>query len=287
MLFASLVGILAASQVVAVPHIQKRDHSHLAKRNFGRVTFFRSTDSDPNLACQGYYYNDESFPLVALSTSGDFSQDKCGQWITVNYNGKSVSAQVQDACATCSNGQIDLSPGAMRQLDSNYESTGQFNAEWSFGGGGGSPPKKEETTTKEEPKPTPTPEPTPTPTPEPTSTSTSTTSTESSTTSSASVSSSAPVSSSSTLLPSSSLLNATTSLNATVSANATALLNATASLNATAPLPSASGNATVSIVPGTDHVVEGTGAVEDGNLSGVGNLVVSFGRLIALAVGAN
>ncbi|BEI86966.1 hypothetical protein CcaverHIS002_0703120 [Cutaneotrichosporon cavernicola] len=286
MLFASLVGILAASQVVAVPHIQKRDHSHLAKRNFGRVTFFRSTDSDPNLACQGYYYSDESFPLVALSTSGDFSQDKCGQWITVTYNGKSVSAQVQDACATCSNGQIDLSPGAMRQLDSNYETTGQFNAEWSFGGGGGSSPK-EETTTKEEPKPTPTPEPTPTPTPEPTSTSTWTPSTESSTSSSTSSSSIATLSSSSTLLPSASLLNATTSLNATVSANATALLNATASLNATAALPSASGNATVSIAPGTDHVVEGTGAVEDGNLSGVGNLVVSVGRLIALAVGAN
>jgi hypothetical protein len=57
MLLAPLVALVAALQALAAPHIQKRDHSHLAKRNFGRVTFFRSTDSDPNLACQGYYYS--------------------------------------------------------------------------------------------------------------------------------------------------------------------------------------------------------------------------------------
>jgi hypothetical protein len=65
-------------------------------------------------------------------------------------------------------------------------------------------------------------------------------------------------------------------------------LNATMSLNASSSaLPSSSGNLTASIAPGSDHVVAGQGTVEEGNLSGVGNLVVSVGRLIVLAVGGN
>lgn len=302
MLASSFIALLAASQALAAPHIQKRNHSHLGKRNNGRVTFYRIADSDPNMACQGYYYSDESFPLVALSTHGDFSNDKCGQWITVEYQGKTVSAQIQDGCATCSQGQIDLSPGAMAALDPNYEVTGQFNANWYYGGGGGGDDNKEETTTKEEEKPTPTPTPTPTPEPEPTPSSSSSTwspeptpSSSSSETPSTSSSSSTPPpssSSSSSVISSSSSVFSSFSFNisSTVSAlNATATANASVSLNVTANISASatpSRNVTAPIQSGSDHIVQGTGAVESGNLAGVGNLVVSVGRLIALAAGA-
>lgn len=224
--------------------------------------------------------SDESFPLVALAEPGDFSNDKCGQWITVSYNGRTVSAQVQDACATCSKGQIDLSPGAMAQLDPDYRNTGQFNAEWSFGGSdSGSGKEEQKTTTEEEQKTTWTPTPDPTPTTTPTPTPTPTPTTESSSTSEST--SSSPISSSS---PSSSLLPSSASLVSSASVLSASMSLSSASLSRTSSaLPSSS----AAIAPGTDHVVAGTGAIEDGNLSGVGNLVVSVGRLIALAVGGN
>lgn len=56
MLLAPLIALVAATQALAAPHIQKRNHSHLAKRNSGRVTFFQIADSNPNLACQGFVY---------------------------------------------------------------------------------------------------------------------------------------------------------------------------------------------------------------------------------------
>jgi len=61
-------------------------------------------------------------------------QVSCGECITVNYNGKSISVNVQDTCESCASlGRIDLSQGAWQQLNSNI-GLGLLPVTWSKGG---------------------------------------------------------------------------------------------------------------------------------------------------------
>jgi hypothetical protein len=79
----------------------------------------------------------------------------CGQTITVQWGGNTVVATVIDACASCTdNSWIDLSPGAISQLDPNYANSGVLSGiTWWFNGGGGG---GQATTTTDTPQWTPT-----------------------------------------------------------------------------------------------------------------------------------
>ena len=100
----------------------------------GFATFFYQ-GGNPG-AC-GNYHSD-SDKIVAIDTSGWWQNTGspspyCGQWVTItnNNNGKTVVAQIQDACPTCVNGNsLDLSVGAFTAIAD--ESEGSVPITWSF-----------------------------------------------------------------------------------------------------------------------------------------------------------
>lgn len=128
----------------------------------GRATFY-----DPSVgpgACGRTMQ--KSDPIVAVN-SAQFKQSDCFKWITVTANGKSVSAQITDACPGCPYGALDFSPAVFNQFASPSE--GIFQMTWSLGGGGDDD-KKQSTTTTQRSTRSPSPRPTSTRTPTPSST---------------------------------------------------------------------------------------------------------------------
>ncbi|ORX36521.1 RlpA-like double-psi beta-barrel-protein domain-containing protein-containing protein [Kockovaella imperatae] len=101
----------------------------------GQATFFYQ-NGNPG-ACGNYH--DDSYPLVAIDQawwpgwqSGN-SSPYCGQWVNIvnTDTGASVTAQVQDVCPTCANGNsLDLSVGAFTAIGS--ESQGVLPIKWEF-----------------------------------------------------------------------------------------------------------------------------------------------------------
>jgi hypothetical protein len=54
----------------------------------------------------------------------------CGKTVTAFYQGRSVTAQIRDICMGCDPTHIDMSPGAISVLDSNYQQDGQIDITW-------------------------------------------------------------------------------------------------------------------------------------------------------------
>ena len=85
-------------------------------------------------------YKSDSDAVVALNGgtywNSDYSQGNpdCGRWVTIvnESNGKTVVAQVNDACPTCTgNGEsLDLSVAAFQAIAD--LSQGQVNIKWKF-----------------------------------------------------------------------------------------------------------------------------------------------------------
>lgn len=69
--------------------------------------------------------------IVALPTgiSGG-PNSHCGQQVQVTYNGKTIYPVAMDTCESCADDHIDLSSGAMSQLDSNYVYDGVIQVDW-------------------------------------------------------------------------------------------------------------------------------------------------------------
>ena len=79
------------------------------------------------------------------SFGSGYPSPACGKSIWVEYNGKRVSATIQDTCPTCPQGGLDLSMGLFSALAS--QDLGVIQASWGYNGGGGGSSAPE--TTKE------------------------------------------------------------------------------------------------------------------------------------------
>ncbi|EHK18420.1 expansin-like protein [Trichoderma virens Gv29-8] len=100
--------------------------SSLAPReNFGDITFYNT-----GLGACGFFNNDEEY-VVAVSAALFDSQSVCGRSISVNFNGRSVNAQVVDRCAGCAFGDVDLSPRAFSDLTGSLDA-GRVQGSWDF-----------------------------------------------------------------------------------------------------------------------------------------------------------
>lgn len=66
-----------------------------------------------NPACEGMATPTDHSHAVAVPYK---SPATCGDWVSITYHGKSVSAQVVDRCATCSNNGVDVTKAVFRQL---------------------------------------------------------------------------------------------------------------------------------------------------------------------------
>ncbi|KAJ7862807.1 RlpA-like double-psi beta-barrel-protein domain-containing protein-containing protein, partial [Mycena olivaceomarginata] len=71
--------------------------------------------------------------IVALGAGHYNEGSHCGQTISVEYNGNQIEVTVADLCPGCQgdNG-IDLSEGAMAELDANYVQDGVISVTWAF-----------------------------------------------------------------------------------------------------------------------------------------------------------
>ncbi|KAJ6461191.1 RlpA-like double-psi beta-barrel-protein domain-containing protein-containing protein [Mycena vitilis] len=74
--------------------------------------------------------------VVALGVDTWANGAHCGESVTVNYNGKSISVTVADRCAGCNDlhgaDSIDLAEGAIAALDPNYVNDGLINVQWTL-----------------------------------------------------------------------------------------------------------------------------------------------------------
>jgi len=138
-LFATLasVAVLAASAVAsplearnATVRVRAADVTHT-----GRGTFF-----DPGLGACGDT-NTDSDPVVAIGIGRFGSGGNCFQWmkITNTANGNTVFGQTLDACESCGDSDIDMSPSLFEQLAPLSE--GVITVSWNFEPFGFQPPK--------------------------------------------------------------------------------------------------------------------------------------------------
>lgn len=94
-----------------------------------------------------YYYNDanegacggwtsQSDHVVAISTSyfnqAQDASPHCGKEVEICSGGKCLNAKVVDACVSCSENDLDLSPGTIEYFDSNYQNDGVIDIQWWF-----------------------------------------------------------------------------------------------------------------------------------------------------------
>ncbi|GMM36927.1 hypothetical protein DASC09_042520 [Saccharomycopsis crataegensis] len=68
--------------------------------------------------------------LYDSNTNSNYISGYCGKKININYQGKSVSVTVVDACATCGDQDLDLSPSAFAALAD--LSIGEIQLSWSW-----------------------------------------------------------------------------------------------------------------------------------------------------------
>ncbi|KAJ6605307.1 RlpA-like double-psi beta-barrel-protein domain-containing protein-containing protein [Mycena vulgaris] len=95
-----------------------------------------ATYYDPNGgtgACPPYLSLGNNDLIVALGSGHWNGGSHCGETMTVTYGSNTVNVVVQDLCPGCqgANG-IDLTPGAISQLDSNYVNDGVITVTWSL-----------------------------------------------------------------------------------------------------------------------------------------------------------
>ncbi|KAJ3136726.1 hypothetical protein HK100_001480 [Physocladia obscura] len=67
--------------------------------------------------------------IVSMNPS-QYDVDICGSLICITYNGITVQGTLQDRCAGCSYGDIDVSPPIFTSFEP--ISVGRFNIEWTF-----------------------------------------------------------------------------------------------------------------------------------------------------------
>ncbi|KAF8169840.1 RlpA-like double-psi beta-barrel-protein domain-containing protein-containing protein [Mycena galopus ATCC 62051] len=93
-----------------------------------------ATYYDPNGgygACGSILQNTDY--IVALGPNDWDAGAHCGQTVTVQYNGASVSVVVQDLCPGCQGDHgIDLTEPAINTLDTNYIAVGHIDVVWNF-----------------------------------------------------------------------------------------------------------------------------------------------------------
>ncbi|QPG76058.1 hypothetical protein FOA43_003444 [Brettanomyces nanus] len=83
----------------------------------GRGTFYEvgndncgTSSTDEDLVCA------IAKSLYDSSASSDSISTYCGEYITANYDGKSVRVKVVDSCESCAETDLDFSPSAFQQL---------------------------------------------------------------------------------------------------------------------------------------------------------------------------
>ncbi|KAL0071556.1 hypothetical protein AAF712_001413 [Marasmius tenuissimus] len=130
--------------------------SGLQKRvDNARFTFF-----DPGLGACGQTHSNADF-IVALNAPQWDGGKHCFEMISIQYGGKTHSAQIVDLCPGCEFGALDMSRDLFSFFDS--QDKGVIHGSWDFGSGGGggggnAPPPQ---TTQEPPKTTTQPPPPP------------------------------------------------------------------------------------------------------------------------------
>lgn len=198
---ANVGGVLAVGAGHGLAH--RRQHHSIARASFdeggnsttslepragdSKWSWYDTEESGNAGACGKHMKN---YEFVVARAQVDFQQSDCFKTITLEFEGRTVQAQIMDICPVCPPRGLDLSKGLFKHIAPNGD--GIVYGNWWFGGGAPKPPKP--TTTKK-------PEPTTTTTKKPTSTTTTTTkksTTTSTTTTSTSTTSSTTSTSSST-----------------------------------------------------------------------------------------
>jgi expansin (peptidoglycan-binding protein) len=90
----------------------------------GRMTWF-----EPGLGACGWT-NNRGDPVVALNPNQWAGGSRCGQWITINANGRQTAAQVADLCPGCPDQGIDVSPATFDDI-ANLDA-GVVQVDWWF-----------------------------------------------------------------------------------------------------------------------------------------------------------
>ncbi|KAI0144586.1 RlpA-like double-psi beta-barrel-protein domain-containing protein-containing protein [Xylariaceae sp. FL1272] len=70
----------------------------------GQMTWY-----EPGLGACGFTNNRDQ-AVVALNTADYANGAHCGQWITIQGNGKQTAGMVVDLCPGCGSGGVDASP---------------------------------------------------------------------------------------------------------------------------------------------------------------------------------
>ncbi|EIM82454.1 barwin-like endoglucanase [Stereum hirsutum FP-91666 SS1] len=135
--FASIIAVASVALFSLVPAsaVPTGNSTLLARQSYsGDGTYY-----SPGLGACGLTNADTDL-IVAVSTSlydsypGATSNPNlnpiCGKTITATYNGKSVTAAVEDKCYACAEYDLDFSPSAFQQLAD--ESVGRIEITWQF-----------------------------------------------------------------------------------------------------------------------------------------------------------
>ncbi|KAJ7926948.1 RlpA-like double-psi beta-barrel-protein domain-containing protein-containing protein, partial [Mycena leptocephala] len=92
-------------------------------------------DPDGGIGACGTVLQNSDF-VVALGVDTWDNGAHCGETVTVEFNGISISVIVADRCAGCNDlhgpNSIDLAEGAIAALDPNYENDGLINVQWTL-----------------------------------------------------------------------------------------------------------------------------------------------------------
>lgn len=159
LILAGVTPVLSDTQGVhAPPYNKARSHRNLVrsirnnsleKRGGVPATYYDITTGE--VACGGRYSPGDH--VVAMNTADFGGGSACGKQITINYQGKSISAIVRDMCPGCGGGGIDMTQGLFTSFAPT--SVGELFVEWHFGGGGGGGEAKPSPTHKAAPPPPP------------------------------------------------------------------------------------------------------------------------------------
>ncbi|KAJ6540599.1 hypothetical protein B0H19DRAFT_1381639 [Mycena capillaripes] len=92
-------------------------------------------DPDGGIGACGTVLQNSDF-VVALGVDTWDNGAHCGETVTVEFNGASISVIVADRCAGCVDlhgpNSIDLAEGAIAALDPNYENDGLIKVQWTL-----------------------------------------------------------------------------------------------------------------------------------------------------------
>lgn len=106
-------------------------------------SFEEGGDGGAESECDNQFHSDDT-PVVALSTGWYNGGSRCGRYITISANGRSVKAQVVDECDStmgcdsdhdyqppCRNNIVDASQAVWRALGISQSNWGELSITWS------------------------------------------------------------------------------------------------------------------------------------------------------------